>query len=102
MHQLLLGSATDCRGPQPSARYRYIAIGRCRMALPIRRREVVGFSDPGGEAYRFSLRVRLPSLVPSRDPTVALRPRVHVISERMPGRGAFEEGVRKRLQPDGL
>src|SRR5258705_8112434 len=72
------------------------------MALPIRRREVVGFSDPGGEAHRFSLRVRLPSLVPSRDPTVALRPRVHVISERMPGGGAFEEGVRKRLQPDGL
>src|SRR5713101_6485376 len=55
------------------------------MALPIRRREVVRRSDPGGEAHRFSLRVRLPSLVPSREEAVALRLREHVIFERMHG-----------------
>ena len=55
------------------------------MALPIWRREVVRCSDPGGEAHRFSLRVRLPSPVPSRDAAVALRLREHVILERMHG-----------------
>src|SRR5205809_5170735 len=43
----------------------------------IQRREVVGCGDLGGEAHRFSLQVRLPSLVQSRDPTVALLPREH-------------------------
>jgi hypothetical protein len=39
----------------------------------IQRREVVGWVDLGGEAHQCSLRVRLPSLVQSRDPTVPLR-----------------------------
>jgi hypothetical protein len=47
--------------------------------LPIWRREVVRRSDPGGEAHRLSLCVRLPSLVPSREEAVALHLREHVI-----------------------
>src|SRR6188472_1333413 len=53
------------------------------MPLPIWRREVVRCSDPGDEAHRLSLRVRLPSLIPSREEAVALRVRMHVISKRM-------------------
>ena len=55
------------------------------MALPIRRREFVGRRDSAAEAHQFSLRVRLLSLVLSRGRAVALRHRVHVISEWTPG-----------------